>query len=322
MNGMDKIIKSVTCGLLLMVVCGGCGTLVVSRVEPLSDDFIKPVVAVSSFENRSGFSGQWSIGTGMADLLVSELVASGHYQVVERTNLDKVIGELERQVDRHFRQEGRSEQGRLKNARYLIRGVINDFSQVGGSGLSLAFRKLFMGGKAYKARVALTLTVVDVQSGEIVDSVQCEGKASAGEAYVQASYKDISFGGDRFFKTPLGVSTCNALRRGIHGLVKTIPCEKWQPRIASILDNKHIIINGGADRKIRESGIYYISEVDQPVTDPVTGDVLDAIPGPAIGCLKVTTVEEKIAYAEAVDCDTSGMQRGMILTCEPRKRKK
>jgi len=62
-------------GLILMAACllSGAGCLL-NEPRAVDENEILPVVTVSSFENRSGFAGQWQLGTGMADLLVSELV--------------------------------------------------------------------------------------------------------------------------------------------------------------------------------------------------------------------------------------------------------
>jgi len=266
---------------------------------------------VASFENRSGFAGQWEIGTGMADLLVSELIASQHVVVVERGQLDKVVDEIRRQRQRLFRPEGRVNEGRLRNAQYLIRGVINDFSQVGGGSLALWFRRLLtLGAGGYRARVALTLTVIDVESGEIEGSVSSAATASAGEAYVGAEYKGIAFGGDAFFKTPLGVATRKAIHRGVNALLKTIPKESWEPMIAEVLGDR-IVLNGGINRGFVVGAVYEVRHAGRPITDPATGEVLSLLPGPVVGKLRVTDVHRDISYAEAIE--GAGFQRGQRL---------
>ncbi|MDP2991403.1 MAG: hypothetical protein Q8O57_12665, partial [Kiritimatiellota bacterium] len=45
-----------------------------SALPPLPEDAIKPVVAVTTFRNETGFSGQWELGRGVPDLLVAELL--------------------------------------------------------------------------------------------------------------------------------------------------------------------------------------------------------------------------------------------------------
>lgn len=286
---------------LLPVLLAGCVSFPEPYAGSLDPKAIPPVVAVSSFENRSGFDGQWSLGSGMADLLVSELVGSKNFTVLERRQIDAVVGEIDMQRDKHFRAEGRVEGGRLKNARYLFRGVINDFSQVGGGMLSVALRTIFFGGKGYKAKVALTLTIVDVESGQIIDSVQCSASACASEAYASASYKNVAFGGDAFFKTPLGSATANAIRKGVNIIIKKLPRNAWEPMIAEVEGGTgRLILNGGVERDFKVGDVYDVKEEGRVITDPATGDRLTVLPGTTVGTIRVIQVDKNIAFAGAV----------------------
>jgi curli biogenesis system outer membrane secretion channel CsgG len=285
--------------LLPVLALSGCTTSLIRTTRPLPKEAIPPVIAVASFDNRSGFQGQWELGSGMADLLVSEIVASRNFVVVERKHLNTVIDEIARQKDKLFRPEGKVNDGRLKNARYLVRGVINDFSQISGGSFGFALRQFFFLGRGHTARVALTLTIVDVETGEIVDSVQCAGIARARSAYIKANYKGVDFGGDAFFKTPLGIATSNALRRGLHGIVKKVPRTWWRPMIAEVTAGR-IVINGGENRGVKGDTLYRVREKGRAVTDPATGDTLDIIPGRVVGTIRITEVKDHIAFAEAV----------------------
>jgi curli biogenesis system outer membrane secretion channel CsgG len=296
--------------ILVAMLLAGCAGPASRSIQPLGRDMVPPRVAVASFENRSGFAGQWKLGPGMADLLVSELVASKHFVVLERIQLNTVVDEISRQRHGIFRREGKVDEGRLDNAQYLIRGVITDFSQTGGGELWMRMRRWLIGGSGYTARVGLTLTIVDVETGTIVDSVQSSGRARAREAYASAGYAGVQFGGSAFFQTPLGVATSEAIRNGLHGITQRMPRKRWEPMIAEVQDAR-IIINGGQRRGIRVGQQYRVRGRGQVVTDPLTGDVLDILPGPIIGAIQVTEVRESLAIAEAVS--GSAMERGQHL---------
>ncbi|MEI6516611.1 MAG: CsgG/HfaB family protein, partial [bacterium] len=125
--------------LITAALLSGCNMTFLDSIPALPEDQHAPVVAVTSFENRAGSEGQWKLGDGMADLLVSELVRSRNFVVVERQHFERITSELQRQQSSFFRHEGKTPVGNMKNAQYLIRGVVNDFSQTGGGGFSLSF---------------------------------------------------------------------------------------------------------------------------------------------------------------------------------------
>jgi curli biogenesis system outer membrane secretion channel CsgG len=277
----------------------GCAMTHVDSIPPLPDDVHAPVVAVTSFDNRSGFEGQWKLGEGMADVLVTELVRSRNFAVVERQHFEKLVGEINRQQSGLFRPEGKTPVGRMKGAQCLIRGVINDFSQTGGGGLSVAIRSFMFLGHGYKARVSLTLTLVDIETGQIINSIQSTGIVRTRDAYAQGTYKGVTFGGDIFFATPLGQATQRAIRSGVREITREMPRNPWRPMI-SCLRNASIIINGGKDRGFREGTVYLVRGPAEPITDPATGDVLTFVPGPKIGTIRITEVDEKVSFAVPV----------------------
>lgn len=299
--------------LLLAGLMAGCATppaLVSPPQEPFVKRSLKPVVAVSSFENRSGFEGQWRIGDGIADQLVVELKKCKRYEVLERQKLNLVLSELNLQNSSYFRHEGKVSAGQLKNCRFLIRGEINDFTQVGGGSFMVTMRKLFLFGRGYVARVSLSLTVVDVETGVIVASVPCSGDASAREAGFETEYKNVNFGGEAFYRTPLGSATRQAIRDGVRKLLRDIPLQYWQPMIAAVEDGS-VILNGGASDGYELGRDYLVRKNAVPITDPSTGDLLDWLPGSVVGTLRVNAVDERISRAEPVK--GSGFARGQYL---------
>jgi len=203
------------------------------------------------------------------------------------------------QKHRLFRKEGKVNEGRLENAKYLIRGVVTDFSQTSGGSFWMGFRRVFIGSGGYTARVGLTLTIVDIESGRIVNSVQCSGEARAGEVYAKGAYKGVRLGGSKFFKTPLGTATAEAMRSGLKGIIEQIPIHYWKPMIADL--NVHqIILNGGADRGFKVDQYYSVRKKGRVVTDPGTGDVLDVLPGSVVGVIRLIEVRKRVAGAEVV----------------------
>ncbi len=293
--------------VVFLVGCAGPGA---RSFRPLGRDWVPSRVAVASFENRTGFEGQWRLGSGMADLLVSELVATRNFVVLERIQLGTVVDEITRQRQGFFRREGKVDEGRLDNAQYLIRGVITDFSQTSGGELWMRIQRWFIGGRGYTARVSLTLTIVDVETGTIIDSVQSSGRARAREAYAQANYAGIEFGGRAFFQTPLGQATSKAIRDGLRGIRQRMPRVSWEPMIADV-QGARLVINGGRHRGVRVGQVYRVRGQGKRVTDPLTGDLLDMLPGPIVGEIEIVEVRDNISIGERISGHV--LERGQTL---------
>jgi curli biogenesis system outer membrane secretion channel CsgG len=260
--------------------------------------FVRPAVAVEPFDNRAPFPLKWDLGDGMAEVLTASLVSSGRFEVVSRASLDSVIQELDLQRDPHFREQGKVAQGRLKNAHYLVKGTVVDFSHVAGGGLHF-MRGLVHGHvKGYVALVSITLEVIDVET-RVVLSGTFEGKAWASEASVETVYHDIAFGGEAFYRTPLGHATRDAIWQALHWLVDQVASAEWHPLIARI-DGESIYLNGGADRGMRVGELVDVRQAGDPIIDPASGDVLGQTGEHTLGRLRVISVADRFSIATAL----------------------
>jgi len=263
-------------------------------LPPLPEDAIKPVVAVTTFRNETGFSGQWELGRGVPDLLVAELLQAKRVVVVDRQNLPEVVGEITRQGNELFRKEDGVTRGRLKNARYLIRGVITDFTQVGNTTGWFRSTKAEAGIWGARALVMINLTIIDVENGEVLCSLPAEGSAYASFYWAKFNYKDVSFGGDAFFKTPIGVATREAIQQAVHDIMLHLPLTTWRPRIAESTAST-VIINGGENYGVQKNVVFNVREAGRTITDPTTGNAVDYIQGRVVGQIKIMQVRPQAA---------------------------
>ena len=261
---------------------------------------VRPVVAVTDFENKASFSGQWNLGQGMAELLTAELLDTRQVEVLERKNLDDVVGEIVRQGQDLFRKEGRVERGRLKNAQYLVRGVVTDFTVTGDSSGWFAVNPVRFRIFGSKARVAMNVRVSDVASGQVLCSVKTDATASAGGFGGRVDYRQVSFGGDAFFRTPLGKATESAIARAVRRIVAELPPQTWQPRVAEA-DGRQVIVNGGRNVGLRKGAVFAVRESPRMVTDPVTGNPIETVPGRVTGRIKVQEVLDTAAHADLLE---------------------
>ncbi|MCF7838923.1 MAG: CsgG/HfaB family protein [Candidatus Marinimicrobia bacterium] len=303
-------------GLLLL---GGTGCTTVMRERerhrpPLARGYpiIKPVVAVIDFDNRSNFSGQWKLGGGMAEVLMDLLLQSGKFTLLERQRLPDLIGEIKRQGQELFRPEGRVPRGRLRNAQYLIRGAVTDSTVTGDLSGCFGQGTPRVLGRHQRARVALTLIVSDVASGEILVTASTSAHASSGLLGGAVDYKGVSFGGELFFRTPLGRATRQATERAVREIIRGLPRTYWTPQVAEGGPDQ-VIVNGGQNVRLRVGDRFLVRETGREITDPVTGNVIERLPGRVKGRLQITEVRPLAAQAVLLE---GAAVRGDLLEAE------
>ena len=81
-------------GLLpaLILITVGCRSVKYSPADEAK--YVKPTVAVMSFENRAPVHTKWNLGNGLADQLIDRLMQTRRYIVLERARLDAILKEL------------------------------------------------------------------------------------------------------------------------------------------------------------------------------------------------------------------------------------
>ena len=263
--------------------------------------FVQPTVAIESFENRAPFPLRWDLGDGMADVLSAELTESGRVKIVSRLALGSVLDELALQGDPAFREQGRAEPGKLRNAQYLVKGTVVDFTHTAGGGLHF-MRGLVRGRtKGYVALVTIALSVIEIETREVFTAT-FEGRAWAASIELGTQYSGVGFGGRAFFKKPLGKATREAMHDAVAWLVEQVANDEWIPLIAKV-DGRLLYLNGGKDRGLAIGENLVVVEPGEPIIDPATGDVLGTTQERVVGRLRVAEVFERYAVAEIVSGD-------------------
>lgn len=263
-------------------------------------ELVYPVLAVADFENRANFRGYWQLGDGFADMLVTQFLKRGDVVVLERHDLNDVLKELDLQQSAVTRKQGKSKYGHLKNVEYIVRGVITDFTVTGDASGWFSNEDVRVRGGRSKARVSMNIKVVDVETGQILTSIESSGKASSGYFGGTVNYKSIAFGGEAYYRTPLGMATREAMDKALSRLMKTLPKKEWQARIADVTGDV-LIINGGKNVKLEPGTLFTAYTEGREISDPVTGNVIHRYPGQAIGRLVVTEVYEQSAAARVTE---------------------
>lgn len=174
--------------------------------QPLAAQDGKVRVGVLRFTNHTA-AGWWrgSVGTELQDMLASELVSTKAFSVLERKEIDAVLGELDLSASDRVSPSTMVKMKKLKGAQYLIAGTVSAYEEdVSGQKGGVRFKGISVGGAKNKAYIAVDLKVIDSETGEIVDARTIEANAKGSALGAGLSLRNFSIGGEDYKNTPTG----------------------------------------------------------------------------------------------------------------------
>jgi len=166
----------------------------------------KPRLGVLRFTNQTS-AGWWSasVGSELSDMLASELVSTKAFQVLDRKEIDAVIGEQDLGASGRIDPATKAKIGKIKGAKYLVAATVSSYEEStkgGGAGISVG--GLSLGGSKDKTYIAVDLKVVNTETGDITDARTIEGESTGTGLGGSVSIGGISLRGGGFEKTPAG----------------------------------------------------------------------------------------------------------------------
>ena len=153
-------------------------TLSVNETEKVISKYtgLKRRIGVVEFENKSAY-GQGRLGGAASDILVTELVKSGKFIVVERDRMAKLLEEQKLQSQGSIDSATAVKIGQFMGLEAIVVGSISQFG-VKKEGSDY----LITQSKQQVAEVAVDLRLIDVQSGQIILADSGKGRAKSRKA--------------------------------------------------------------------------------------------------------------------------------------------
>ncbi|HEX2770741.1 MAG TPA: CsgG/HfaB family protein [Geobacteraceae bacterium] len=185
---------------------GGLVTLFILGFFSVSFAGEKPRMGVLRFTNHTN-AGWWGHNTGseLQDMLASELRSTKAFQVLERKEINAVIGEQDLGESGRVDRATRAKIGKIKGAKYLVAATVTSYEEnTSGTGGGFGVAGFHFGGEQSKAYIAVDLKVIDTTTGEIVDSRSVEASSSSGGLSFGANHGIFSGGLSKYAKTPAG----------------------------------------------------------------------------------------------------------------------
>jgi curli biogenesis system outer membrane secretion channel CsgG len=267
---------------------------------------IKFRVIVGEFENKAnhGWYHGPNPGSGMADMLITELVKSGKFRVFERAALGELLKEKNLSMS-DLANPGTATQQKLEIGDILVKATITEFgykkSDTGGTLKKFGVKA---GVGNYSGRVAVDLRLIHIGSSEVLwaDSVD----KSESSKSINLGTRDFSFGDrDAFDDHVVGKATRKVINAIVEKLEEQVAALPWQGIM--ITADEFLFIDGGTELGIKSGMKFDVKRMTKEVKHPKTGKVLKVI-YETVGVVKATEVEEGITTVEAVS--GSGFETG------------
>ena len=145
------------------------------------------------------------MGSELQDMLSSELANTKAFQVLERKEINAVIGEQDLGASGRVDPRTRAKIGKIKGAKYLVAGTVSAFQEnTTGTCGGFSIGGFSMGGRKDKAYMAVDLKVIDTETGEIVDNRTVEATSESTGVRFGANIGFASGSLGKYEKTPVG----------------------------------------------------------------------------------------------------------------------
>jgi curli biogenesis system outer membrane secretion channel CsgG len=166
----------------------------------------KPRIGVLRFTNSVAGMYWWraSVATDLQDMLISELVSTRKFSVLERKEINSVLSEQDLSASGRVDKKTLVKMGKIKGAKYLIAGTVSAFEKASSKGGKIRVKGVSLGGKKEKTYIAVDVKLIDSETGEIVDARTIEATIKAKAIGAGLTTRNFSVSGEDAKKTPTG----------------------------------------------------------------------------------------------------------------------
>lgn len=278
---------------------------------------IKKRVAVFVFDDKTDKTYRWwnnkSVGEGLSDMLITELVKTGRYRVIERGELDQILKEQDLGQSGIVTPQSAAEIGKVLGVELAVMGAVTEFgykkSNTGGR-----VKGFGLGVSKQSATVGLDCRMVNTTTAEIMaaESIRKEKSAHG----IKVDTRKLDFHSQKQFDESL---VGKAAREAVEGVIKLLDQNAinvpWQAKVI-MEKNGMVYINAGAQSGVQPGDTFVIYRAGEKLIDPDTGLNLGTVDS-KIGEIKV--VNASIGEGKAAQCSIlsgSGFQKGDFVRIE------
>ncbi len=305
---MKRLIQFSRCLLCLLLIPVSGAIVSAQEEEQITEVpvvMLRQSVAVFNFENRA--AGPPLVGRGMADMLVTALVNSERFTVVERQEIDSVLEEQGLGMAGALTEASAAEVGQLLGVELAVYGQVTHFSE---ERRSVGIRNLEVGRS--RARVDIDVRFVNTTTGEIIFAKSFEGAESGLGVVLDTETIDFnSF--DSWVGTRIGKAARQSANKAVREAVRQLSERPWHGTLISVASDPYCYIKPGSKSGLQRGNILYVYRQGEALIDPDTGLSLGS-EETRVG--KIQVLDATIGEGQASKCliiEGSGLSRGDLI---------
>lgn len=309
--------KTLIPGLLLLPLLGSGSA---PAAEPARAPAAKPRVAVLEMEDKTSRYSWYQAGRSAQEMLITELVKSGKYRVIERDRLKSLMSEKDLSLSGDVDPKTAVRAGQLLGVEFLVVGAVTELGVTDSHASAPGYRG-FPGFSVKKQRMdaALDVRAISATTGEIVWSDSKSESTSDSSVYVAGA------GGgsqdrqklDRLLR-PIVQKLARSLAEAelpTSGLGGAADASGIAGKVAKA-EGTTVFLNVGAEAGVSEGEEFDVFRVGEVIKDPDTGEVLGA-DEKRVGRVRVTAVKgPRLSTASVVE--GGGLKAGDVLKTRQR----
>ena len=292
--------------------------LALFTASPLLAQGAKPRVAILEFKNKaSHYTWSWyEAGRQAQDMLVTELVKSGKYRVIEREQLQAIMQEKHLSLSGDIDPKTAIQFGKMLGVEYLIAGAVTELgvtdrnASVPG-GLLRGIPSVSV--RSQKMEAALDARAFSTSTGEIVWADTAKDETSDSSVYVAGAGGGANDRNkvDKLMRPVVQKLAASLAKAGLSssGLGGAGDASGVVGKIAKA--DGTLYVNAGSEAGIKEGDEFNVYRLGEQIKDPDTGEVLGANEM-KVGRVKITNVMGP-RLSTAVSVSGSGYRVGDTL---------
>lgn len=271
-----------------------------------------PATAVLDFDTKgltSNWWGSFEPGVAISDLITNQLVNTGKFNILDRSNLNSTLREHRLSTGGEVSPATAIQSGQLIGAKYLVAGNVLQFAKTSQSGGSAGS---FIGGlagaaagavKTERVTLRVAVRVIDATTGQILQTITDE-QSKSGTSFSTAGFSGYvggSYSNQQFVSSTMG-QLINSVAADIAGKLDPAkftagPAGPALSGKVIAVDGKTFIINLGSSKGVAV-GMFFDVVTVREIRDPDSGKMLTS--RQTIGKIQIVSVDADTAVGQSV----------------------